>query len=164
MGGRVAQWIAAQHPRRVRRLVLGCTSPGGSHAVERSDAVRRSLAQPDPAANRMALLELMFTPQWLERHPGPYWVLGDPGMPAHARRHHLLASAGHDAWDVLPGIAAPTLVLHGDADELNPFANAPLLAGRIPGARLEVLAGARHAYFEECRKAASDLVETFIGA
>jgi hypothetical protein len=35
--------------------------------------------------------------------------------------------------------------------------------GRIPGARLEVLAGARHAYFEECRKAASDLVETFIG-
>ncbi|RCV47138.1 alpha/beta fold hydrolase, partial [Marinitenerispora sediminis] len=47
MGGRTAQWIAVRHPARVRRLVLGCTSPGGPHAVERTMAVRRSLAGPD---------------------------------------------------------------------------------------------------------------------
>ena len=29
MGGRVAQWLAVDHPDRVRRLVLGCTTPGG---------------------------------------------------------------------------------------------------------------------------------------
>ncbi len=34
MGGRVTQWVAARHPDRVRRLVLGRTSPGGAHAVE----------------------------------------------------------------------------------------------------------------------------------
>ena len=62
MGGRIAQWLAADHPDRVRRLVLGCTSPGGPHGIERSAEVRRSLAQRDTAAARQALLELMYTP------------------------------------------------------------------------------------------------------
>jgi 3-oxoadipate enol-lactonase len=162
MGGRVAQWLAADHPDRVRRLVLGCTSPGGAHGVERSAEVRRRLAQPDPAANRAALLALMYTPQWLAANPEPYWTTGDPAMPAHARRRHLWASGEHDAWDALPLIIAPTLVLHGDRDEFNPTANAALLAGRIPDARVELLAGARHAYFEECRAAAGRLVREFL--
>jgi pimeloyl-ACP methyl ester carboxylesterase len=162
MGGRVAQWIAVTHPRRVRRLVLGCTSPGGPHAVERSAAVRRALADPDPDAARRALLDLMYSPEWLARNPEPYWTLGDPAMPRHARHQHLLASNGHDAWDALPRITAPTLVLHGDADELNPTANAPLLADRIPGARLRLIAGARHAYFEEYRDVAGPAVREFL--
>jgi 3-oxoadipate enol-lactonase len=162
MGGRVAQWLAVRHPERVRRLVLGCTSPGGPHAVERSAAVRRALADPDPAAAQRALLDLMYTPGWLARHPEPYWTLGDPGMPRHARREHLRASNGHDAWDALPRITAPTLVLHGDDDALNPTANAPLLAGRIPGARLLLLPGARHAYFEEAREDATAAVREFL--
>jgi pimeloyl-ACP methyl ester carboxylesterase len=162
MGGRVAQWIAARHPQRVRRLVLGCTSPGGPRAVERSDAVRRALAGPDPAANRRALLDLMYTPEWLAREPGPYWTLGDPDVPAYARRHHLLASARHDAWDALPGITAPTLVVHGGDDRLNPTTNAHLLVERIPDARLHLIPGARHAYFEERRDVASPLVLEFL--
>ncbi|GAA0931602.1 alpha/beta hydrolase [Pseudonocardia zijingensis] len=164
MGGRVAQWIAIRHPHRVRRLVLGCTSPGGPHAVERSAAVRKALADPDPAAARRALLDLMYSPEWTARHPGPYWTLGDPTMSRQARHQHLLASNGHDAWAELPRITAPTLVLHGDRDDLNPTANAPLLADRIPGARLQLIAGARHAYFEECRDEASAVVREFLTA
>lgn len=162
MGGRVAQWIAVRHPHRVRRLVLGCTSPGGPHAVERSVAVRRALADPDPAAVRHTLLELMYTPGWRARHPEPYWTLGDPRMAPHARREHLRASNGHDAWDALARITAPTLVLHGDDDELNPTANAPLLADRIRGARLRLIAGARHAYFEERADVAGPAVRDFL--
>ncbi|WP_170160572.1 alpha/beta fold hydrolase [Prauserella muralis] len=163
MGGRVAQWLAADHPERVGSLVLGCTSPGAPHGVERSDQVRRSLAQPDAAAARRALLELMYSPGWLATHPGPYRTLGDPGMPAHARRRHLTASARHNAWDALPGISAPTLVVHGTDDTFNPVANAPLLAQRIPDATMELIPGARHAYFEEYRAVASPLVLGFLG-
>ncbi|MFC7304284.1 alpha/beta fold hydrolase [Streptomyces monticola] len=164
MGGRVAQELAAHHPERVRALVLGCTSPGGRHGVERSDAVRRSLAQAEPAKVRQALLELMYTPAWLAGHPGPYNTVGDPAMLPHARRGHLTASNGHDAWDALPRVQAPTLVLHGSDDLLNPAANAPLLAERIPGARLHLIPGARHAYFEEFRAIASPLVLDFLDA
>lgn len=162
MGGRVAQWLAALHPGRVRRLVLGCTSPGGPHATERDADVRRALARPDPDAARQALLELMFTPSWPVEHPLAQQVLGDPHMPAHAKRRHLAASNEHDAWDVLPQITAPTLVLHGEQDRLTPPGNAPLLAERIPEARLHLLPDARHAYFLECRPAASDLVRNFL--
>ncbi|QUH06224.1 alpha/beta fold hydrolase [Saccharopolyspora erythraea] len=162
MGGRVAQWVAARHPERVRRLVLGCTSPGGPRAVERDGAVRRALAQSDPAAARGALLELMFAPDWLAEHPGPHPVLGDPDMPPHARRRHLVASNEHDAWDVLPLITAPTLILHGDEDRLTPPDNAALLASRIPDARVHLLAGARHAYFHERRREAGALVADFL--
>ncbi|MER7786776.1 alpha/beta fold hydrolase [Streptomyces sp. NPDC097640] len=164
MGGRVAQWVAARHPERVRRLVLGCTSPGGPHAVERDASVRRALAQADPRAAREALLDLMYSPAWLATHPGPYSTLGDPDMPAHARRGHLRASNEHDAWDALPGIGAPTLLLHGDQDRLTPPDNIPLLAARIPHATTHVFPGARHAYFEECRPAAGALVSGFLTA
>jgi len=41
MGGRIAQWIAAGHGEHVDRLVLGCTSPGGQHSIERSKEVRK---------------------------------------------------------------------------------------------------------------------------
>ncbi|QYA98868.1 alpha/beta hydrolase [Streptomyces anulatus] len=162
MGGRVAQQLAARHSDRVRALVLGCTSPGGPHAVERTNDVRRYLAQTRPGAARQALLELMYTPAWLAANPGPYRTLGDPGMPAHARRRHLVASNEHDAWQLLPDIVAPTLVVHGTDDLLNPAANAPLLADRVPGARLHLIPGARHAYFEEHRAVASPLVLDFL--
>ena len=162
MGGRVAQWVAASHPARVRGLVLGCTSPGGKHGFERNDEVRRSLAVPDAAKVRLALLDLMYTPAWLATHPGPYRTLGDRRMSPRARRGHLAASNLHDAWDVLPDIAAPTLVVHGDADVFNPAANAPLLVSRIRGARMAMIPGARHGYFEEFREVAGPLVLEFL--
>ncbi len=162
MGGRVAQWIAARHASRVRSLVLGCTSPGGPHSIERSATIRRALTEPDPTRVRNVLLELMYTPAWLAANPGPYPVLGDARMPAHARRGHLVASNQHDAWDALQSITAPTLVVHGADDALNPSANAALLADRIPNARMHLIDGARHAYFHEFRGIAGPLVLEFI--
>ncbi|SDF33695.1 Pimeloyl-ACP methyl ester carboxylesterase [Lentzea fradiae] len=158
MGGRIAQWIAASHPGRVDRLVLGCTSPGGPYGFERSAEVRKSLAQTDPMKARRALEALMYTPSYR----GPYNTIGDPAMPPHARKRHLFASAEHDAWDVLPSITAQTLVVHGTDDIFNPTANAPLITERIPGARMHLIEGARHAYFEEFADEATPLVADFL--
>jgi len=162
MGGRVAQWLAAEYPERVDALVLGCTSPGGPHAIERDRTVRRALAQADREAADRYLLELMYTPAWLAAHQGPYYVVGDPEMPTYAKGRHLTASGKHDAWDVLPSIAAPTLVVHGTDDVFNPTANAPLIAGRIPDARMTLIEGARHAYFDEFREVAGPMVLEFL--
>ncbi|WP_326689402.1 MULTISPECIES: alpha/beta fold hydrolase [unclassified Streptomyces] len=162
MGGRIAQWLAADRPERVDRLVLGCTSPGAPHGIERGPEVRRALVQPDPEAARQALLDLMYTPAYSARHPGPFHTLGDPSMPGYARRRHLRASAEHDAWEALPRITAPTLVVHGTDDAFNPTANAPLLAGRVPEAELRLIPGARHAYFEEFAHLATPLVLGFL--
>ncbi len=162
MGGRVAQWLAVDHPDRVRRLVLGCTTPGGPRGVERSQEVRRRLAVTDPVAAREAVADLMYTPGWRATHPGPYATLGDPAISPLSARRHLRASARHDAYEVLSRIAVPTLVLHGTDDEFAPVVNARLIADRIPDAMLRLFEGARHAYFEECRPVASPVVLEFL--
>ncbi|WP_243788687.1 alpha/beta fold hydrolase [Saccharopolyspora gloriosae] len=163
MGGRIAQWLAIDHPELVVRLVLGCTTPGGAHAVERDQQVRRSLMTPDPAERRRVLFELMYTDAWTGA-PEQSTVLGDPSMTPGATRLHLRVSSRHDAWDHLPEITAPTLILHGDDDRFAPVVNADLLEQRIPGATKHVLTGARHAYFDEFREESAALVLKFLDA
>jgi pimeloyl-ACP methyl ester carboxylesterase len=156
MGGRVAQMAAARHPSRVKSLVLACTSPGGTHAVERSDAIRRALADPDETSRRATLVGLFYTPAWGD-DPARSRLFGDPTMSAEDRQRHLRMSARHDAWDLLPDIVCPTLVLHGSDDQMTPTVNAPAIAGRLPDAQLHVHAGGRHGFFDEF---ADELEET----
>jgi pimeloyl-ACP methyl ester carboxylesterase len=61
---------------------------------------------------------------------------------AHAARG-MLAQRGARIIQGLPSISVPTLVIVGDRDE--PFiAPSRYMAGKIPGARLEVIEGAGH--------------------
>jgi pimeloyl-ACP methyl ester carboxylesterase len=72
------------------------------------------------------------------------------------------ASAEHDSWDLLPTMSSPTLVIHGSEDQLNPTANAYLLAERIPGAELSLVKGGRHGYLAEFREEISRVVNGFL--
>ena len=54
------------------------------------------------------------------------------------------AASSHDATRRLRRINAPTLVLHGGADEVVPVANATWLASRIPRAKLRLVRGGTH--------------------
>lgn len=161
MGGRVAQMLAIEHPEVVDRLVLACTSPGGRHAGERSQAVRRTLAHPDPSQRRTALLHLMYTDDWFTRPQPPSTLLGDPDMTPGATILHLRVSDRHDAWDRLPDIGASTLVLHGVDDELSPAENAGLIGSRIPDSQVEVMPG-RHGFFDELRAQVSPMIRAHL--
>ncbi len=148
MGGRVAQVLAGQHPSRVRSLVLACTSPGGEHAAERDNDVRRALASSDPDALARTMVELFYTPAW-GYDPTRSNLFGDPTMTAADRQRHLRMSAAHDAWDLLANIDCPTLVMHGADDRMTPASNAEALARRIPGARTHIHPRGRHGFFDE---------------
>ncbi|GAJ21665.1 unnamed protein product, partial [marine sediment metagenome] len=54
--------------------------------------------------------------------------------PLHGFTRQAEASTGHDTYDRLPQILAPTLVIAGDADMMIPAENSKLLASRIPNA------------------------------
>jgi pimeloyl-ACP methyl ester carboxylesterase len=83
-------------------------------------------------------------------------------MPTYAKGRHLVASNNHEAWEELPQIKAPTLILHGADDVFSPAANAEVLADRIPNAQAHVIPKARHAYFHEFQTTASPLVVDFL--
>jgi pimeloyl-ACP methyl ester carboxylesterase len=60
------------------------------------------------------------------------------------------AGTAFDAWERLPEITCPTLVLHGTADVVVDPGNASLLAARIPGAEVDLFPGCGHLlYWEE---------------
>jgi pimeloyl-ACP methyl ester carboxylesterase len=160
MGGRVCQWLAIEHARRMGALVLGATTPGDAHGIARTadaDAVLSAQQSPE-SVRRMA--EMMYSPDWIAAHP-EVLTPADP-IPPHAQRLHYLASQGHDAWDRLPEITAPTLLIHGSDDLVNPTANTPLMAGQIPGAQAYIVDGGRHGSFEEYHAQSSRVVLDFL--
>ena len=145
--------------------MLGCTTPGNAHGVRRPAEVNAQMANrsADPQVAMRALLETIYSPAWLDAHPEVIALIAQQQpIPAYAQQLHYQASEGHDSWDQLPSITAPTLVIHGSEDRLNPTANAYLLAERIPGAELYIVEGGRHGYFVEFREEANRVVKAFL--
>jgi 3-oxoadipate enol-lactonase len=157
MGGMIAQEMALRHPEKVRSLILGATSPGGSHAVPPDAQGIAPLIEQGSAgggAFNPALLDLLFSPAYLAEHGSELvekfgGLANYPPTSPEAFAAQLRAAARHDTYDRLPDIAAPTLVLHGTDDPVLPVANGRILAERIPGAQLVLFEGARHAYMEK---------------
>ncbi|MGE5595057.1 MAG: alpha/beta fold hydrolase [Hyphomicrobiales bacterium] len=167
MGGRIAQWLGIDYPGRVGSLVLGATTPGNRKGVRRPPEVDEvmSTRPQDPEQALRFLMEQMVSPGYIDSHPEYVARMRERRLnpiPDYAQRMHYLASEAHDSWDRLPEISAPTLVIHGDQDLVNPTENAQLLAFRIPGAELCLVPGGRHGYFIECREAASPVVLDFL--
>ncbi len=154
-GGMVAQELALAHPARVRTLILAATHCGGPRAA-RGDA-RAPKAEP---------WRSLYAPSFPDRHPEH--VAEDLRVAATQRRdprgerRQWEAMQGFDAFDRLPGIVAPTLVLHGTEDQVIPVENARILAARIPGAELVLLVGAGHLYHSERAEEADAAVLDFV--
>ena len=161
MGGRVCQWLAIDHPERVGAVVLGCTTPGNAHGVRRPDDVDAILSR----ADWDALLDTLVSPEWKASHPELIEIWAEQRkhpIPAYAQKLHYQASEAHDAWELLPNINQPTLVIHGSEDQVNMTANAYLLAERIPNVELHIVTGGRHMYFVEFQEEASRVVLDFL--
>ncbi|HKN88928.1 MAG TPA: alpha/beta fold hydrolase [Acidimicrobiia bacterium] len=145
-GGALAQEVAYRGGERVRRLVLCATMAGGA-PVPGDPRVLAILATP----------LRYWSPSYLDRvAPRLYGsdVAGDPEMMAHQRRARFTrAPSGRGyVWQMLAlrrfasvlwlhRLRQTTLVLTGASDPIVPVANGRILAGRIPGARLEVVEG-----------------------
>jgi 3-oxoadipate enol-lactonase len=139
-GGMVALELALTHPRRVRTLVLGCTTAGEGHTVPVED---EHVPKGEP-------WRAWYGRGYPDEHPDEVAedllvARADPQHPEGARRQWE-AMVAWDAYDRLPEIGVPTLVLHGTEDRMISPANAELLADRIPRAELVWIEGAGHVY------------------
>jgi pimeloyl-ACP methyl ester carboxylesterase len=137
LGGFLSLRFHAQHPDRVRGLVLIDTGPGYRQHEGRT------------AWNKMAV---GFATNLEERgfagHAGGAEF--DPSVHVHGPTGLAMAARGiltqHDAMVIesLPDIAVPTLVIVG-ADDAPFIAGSHYMANKIPGAALVVIDGAGHA-------------------
>jgi pimeloyl-ACP methyl ester carboxylesterase len=156
LGGMIAQEIVLRHPHRVRRLVLGCTTPGGPHAVPADPPTLQFFER----RGRMPAEEAVWASVPYNYGPATRRDHGERiaqdiaqrlrfPIESEPYRAQLAAALGHDTHDRLGAIAAPTLVIHGTEDVMVRPANGRLLAERIRDARLVEGPGAGHLYFTD---------------
>jgi len=156
LGGMVAQEVALRHSHRVRKLVLGCTAPGGEGSVRPAPEVLNMFVR-SPGGDReeeiRRVLPVLYSERYLRDHPAEVEEfvrrrLADRiCVEGHAAQ--LAAAISHSAWDRLADIGAPTLVITGGGDRVVPTENARRIAERIPGAKLVIFPGAPHRLFAE---------------
>lgn len=155
MGGMIAQRVALAAPQRVLSLTSIMSSSGA-----------KGLPGPDP----QVLRAMMSRPQGsskaavIEHSVGLFRAIGSPAfpIPEPELRARITAGVERALYPVgtlrqmvavvsdgaraalLPRITAPTLVVHGTADPLVPFACGQDTARRIPGATLLPIEGMGH--------------------
>lgn len=148
-GGMVAQEIAIRAPERVDRLVLACSSSGGAGGASAPLHEYADLPLDEQTAVRMEVLDRRHDAAWRASHPDEVAAFRDRLARAAARddeakrggRLQLLARAGHDTYDRLDQVLAPTLVAGGRYDGQAPPPNQEALHARIAGSVLDFFEG-----------------------
>lgn len=156
LGGMVAQSAAARHPDRVLSLASIMSSSGDRRLpTAQLKILRLMLSRPKHGSDLEA---------WIRHYVRVFQAIGSPGFPtppelletrvrsfvershypAGTLRQILAIIASGDRSAQLGRITAATLVLHGKADPLVPVAHGVDCARKIPGARLELVAGMGH--------------------
>ncbi len=170
MGGMIAQELALNHPEKVERLVLCSTFCGGPHAIptppETLAMMARASSAPSPRDMAKLTVPLVFTKEFTQTQ-GPLvdrWISQVQKAPTSPDTYlrQVRAIARFDAYDRLPNLGAPTLVVHGRHDLLIPFGNAAILAQRVPRAKLVHLERSGHGLAEDMDEMIRSVME-FLG-
>lgn len=165
LGGMVAQELVLSHPSRVRTLTLGCTYPGAGGDLTAPGPTRAIEA--GLSGDRELAIRTSFEVNVSRRYatdPGNYPVFREAALATRVPVPVILmqsqAVIAHNATARLSAITAPTLIIHGTADEMIIPMNAEVLAKAIPNARLEMLDGVGHLFWwEEPERSAALLCE-----
>jgi 3-oxoadipate enol-lactonase len=167
MGGMIAQEFALQYPKRVKSLILGCTAAGGPESKRADPEVLEVLTRQG------------MTPEEAARAINPY--IYDKGTPSARIEEdmkirlqwpasvdgYMAQLQGIIIWEAysrIAKIAAPTLVVHGETDQLVPAENGKLIAQRISESKLVIIPYASHIYSTDQPDAAHKPVLEFLSA
>ncbi|UPV99685.1 alpha/beta hydrolase [Halorussus gelatinilyticus] len=169
LGGLVAQYLAADAPDLVDRLVLGVSG----HRV--GEAGRRTLRRWAEWADRgwwfdayIDSIPVTYTGyrRWL--YPPLIRTVGRLLLSEPAAVSDVAVSCraclDHDATDRLGDVDAPTLVVGGTEDHFFPPEILRETAAAVPDARLELVDGTGHGAFEERKRAFDRTVKAFLTA
>lgn len=164
-GGMVALNLVVRHQELVDRLVLRCTSPGGS--LPSYPLHELSTLEPmDQLEARLRLFDSRYDAEADEPIPGLGGYVrmaraqteaqikrGDSSETLAGAQRQLEARRHHDVEGSLGSITSPTLVCAGRFDEIAPLDNSYALHAGIGGSTLEIFEGG-HAFMLQDRSAA----------
>ncbi|MGQ9722744.1 MAG: alpha/beta fold hydrolase [Candidatus Jordarchaeum sp.] len=166
MGGMIAQEFVLNYPDRVKKLVLCSTTPGGPHSIPTPPETiavmmdRGNLTDEQIARRAMPLLYpedyIKNNSDVIERSINRMLIAP---ITEDAYMRQINAIMKWDAYDRLPKINRPTLVMSGKEDKLLPYQNSEILAQRIPRAKLILYDNVGHGMVTQV---AEDFVEKVV--
>ena len=160
MGGMVGQWLGANAPSRVDKLVLSNTS---SYFADKSlwEGRLKLVREKGVAGIVDANMERWFTKDFRERAPQPLAKIRDMFLATNAEGYCACGEAirDMDLRPVLAKIGAPTLVIAGRYDPATPLDANEFIQAHIPDARIAVLEAAHLANVEQPRAYADTVLE-----
>ena len=157
LGGMVAQQIALDAPKLVRRIILAGTGPSGGEGMDTfSPQVQEIVGRPNStAAERM--LELFFSPTATSQAAGKAWLARiaarqndrEPEATPQVAAGQLAALAKWgqvtgERYSDLKKITQRTLVVNGNNDIMVPSVNSFILQQNLPDARLMLYPDSGH--------------------
>ncbi len=164
-GGGLAQQMAVQSCRRVRRVVLVATGTG-SLMVPAHPSVLAKMITPrrhrDAAHARNVAATIYGGSMRIDPERGAQLL--HAATRAGPRRGYYFQLASTAGWTSLPFLSLirqPTLVLGGDDDPIIPLVNARILARLIPQAKLHVYRGGHLGILTESA-VLTPVIETFL--
>jgi (E)-2-((N-methylformamido)methylene)succinate hydrolase len=165
LGGMIAQGIALQHAKRVRRLVL-LSAVAGRTAEERERVQSRLkiLNEQGVGAITGAAQERWFTPEFIARNPDlverRMQQLQENHAPSYAAAYTVFSTT--DLGDKLHGIHVPTLIATGEHDVGSNTRMARYMHEQIMGSKLQILTGLRHSILVEAPELVTRLISDFL--
>jgi pimeloyl-ACP methyl ester carboxylesterase len=167
MGGMIAQEMVLRYPERFRALVLGCTACGPLFRatwpkLRRSPGFWHWLRLRGEERER-ALVKLLYsdtTP--IDRIEEDIQIRAVRQPPVRAVLSQL---AGIVAWSShrrLSQIKIPTLIVHGDQDQILPCQNGKMIAAQMPHAEFHLIPDCGHMITTDQPEISLSLVTDFL--
>ena len=153
MGGMIAQTVAIRHRERVASLTSIMSTP--SPAIGPPTQAAAAMLFAPPATDREQAVQRALTTYRLIGSPGypldEQWLAGIAGEaydraydPVGVARQLLAIYASGDRTPALRELDVPTLVVHGEDDQLVQVEGGRATAAAVPGAELLVIPGMGH--------------------
>jgi 3-oxoadipate enol-lactonase len=166
MGGMIAQELALQYRKRVRSLILGCTSAGGPTAVRAEPEARQMLMSRAEMTSEQALeapVPFIYHPATSRQRIDEDVAIRRRWFPRpEAYTAQLQGILAWESYSRLSEIEVRTLVIHGESDRLLPPGNAKLIADRIRGAKLVMIAHASHIFATDQPEQTHEAILSFL--
>lgn len=152
MGGMIAQFLAADYPEKVGKLVLVVTCAQPNPILEGAVSQWMDQAkQDDHTALMDSNVRLIYSDTYYQKNKKLIPVMGRLTKPKSYDRFLIQAEAcrNHDCFDVLDTVTAPTLVMGGELDQCLGGDASREIAGKIAGAQLKMYPQWGHGLYEE---------------